>query len=124
MVSSATLTLRTADRNRFNAALILHVHLARRFRWARVTCRISSGHWTPAKAVNSFTPLRYARRVRGLSRASEPFQLGRHSLRFGLVSAAVGREVGQRLPRQPLVFSWSLEEANEVTLARSSGLAP
>jgi hypothetical protein len=27
MVSSATLTLRTADRNRFNAALILHVHL-------------------------------------------------------------------------------------------------
>jgi hypothetical protein len=29
MLSSATLTLKNADRNRFNATLILHVHLAR-----------------------------------------------------------------------------------------------
>jgi hypothetical protein len=28
MLSSATLTLKNADRNRFNATLILHVHLA------------------------------------------------------------------------------------------------
>ena len=32
MFSSATLTLRTADRNRFNAALILHVHLGQEWR--------------------------------------------------------------------------------------------
>jgi hypothetical protein len=61
-------------------------------RWARVTCRISSGLVTPAKAVNSFTSWRYARRVRGLSR------LANHSSSGGISPSPWNSARLKRLP--------------------------
>jgi hypothetical protein len=56
-VDLAEVVEKGSDRGKFSAdgaggqAAALEVFLARRFRWARVTCRISSGRSTLAKAV-------------------------------------------------------------------------
>jgi hypothetical protein len=53
MLSSATLTLRTADRNRFNATLILHVHRVRMS--IIVSVKINDGIVMAADSATTFT---------------------------------------------------------------------